>query len=238
MTTTREKFESKIIELGESLYQSHCHLKIHEWMTHESNKRLNEYPPFFHWSRMAHFEIGVLKLTRAYDQDGDSLGLLKILNILESDYRHWGCSETLNPQIIKQDKESVTEKNNNLVKKLKHLRDKTIAHTDHRQFPSRISDDIAKVYKEYGDELIWQQGRLTTEEIEKQPPAKRDANLHQMSEEIFQVFDNHENRVLGQEIPIFSDFYQLTTKGIEICNRYMQKLSIPLIELKLEGIDC
>ncbi|MEH1817812.1 MAG: hypothetical protein V7L31_01720 [Nostoc sp.] len=237
MNISREKFESKIIELGESLYLSHCHLKIHEWMTHESNKRLEEYPPFFRWSRMAHYETGVLKLARAYDEDKNTLGLLKILNMIESDYRYWGCSEPIDNQMLKQDKKSVTEENNILVKKLKHLRDKTIAHTDHKQFPSLISDDLAKVYRKYGDEFIWQQGRITTEEIEKQPPAKRDATLHQISEEVFQVFDNHENKVLGKDIPVFSDLYQLTSQGVEICNRYMQKLSVPLIELKLEGID-
>jgi hypothetical protein len=78
---------------------------------------------------------------------------------------------------------------------------------------------------------------ITTEEIEKQPPAKRDAILHQMNEEFFQAVDEKENKVLGKDIPIFSEFYQLTSQGVEICNRYMQKLSISPIELKLEGID-
>ncbi|WP_414530257.1 hypothetical protein [Nodularia chucula] len=87
MATTKENFESKIIELGESLYLSHFHLKIHEWMGKERNKRLNEYPPFFALSRMAHYETGVLKLARAYDEDEDSLGLLKILNIIQSDQK-------------------------------------------------------------------------------------------------------------------------------------------------------
>lgn len=238
MTLAREKFESKIIELGESLYQSHFHIKIHEWMTHESNKRLSEYPPFFHWSRMAHYETGVLKLARAYDEDEDSLGLLKVLNMIESNYRYWGCKESLDNQILKQDKKTVTEENNTLVKKLKHWRDKAIAHTDHKQFPSIPSIiDISKICSKYGNEFIWYQNRLTTEEIEKQPPTKRDAILHQMSEEIFQVVDEHGNKVLGKDIPIFSELYQLTSQGVEICNRYMQKLSIPLIELKLEGID-
>ncbi|MEA5579390.1 hypothetical protein [Anabaena sp. UHCC 0451] len=238
MTLTKEKFESKIIELGQSLYESHFHLKIHEWMTNEINKRLSEYPPFFYWSRMAHYETGVLRLARAYDEDEDNLGLLKILNIIESNYRHWGCSENLDNKILKQDQEFVKAKNNPLVQKLKHLRDKTIAHTDHKQFPSTISNELEKVYKKYGDKLIFQDGRLTTEEIEKKPLAEKALTLQQMSEEVFKVvFEAHENKVLGKDIPVFSDLYELTNQGVEICNRYMQKLSIPLIELKLEGID-
>ncbi|MBD2515846.1 hypothetical protein H6G93_12630 [Nostoc sp. FACHB-973] len=237
MSITREKFESKIIKLGESLYESHFHLKIHEWMTNEINKRLKEYPPFFHWSRMAHYETGLSKLARAYDEDKDSLGLLKILNMIESNYRYWGVSESLDHQLLKQDKECVTEENNSLVKKLKHLRDKTVAHTEQKQFPSRISDDIAKVYEKYGNELILYQGRLTTIEIEKLPPVERDAILRQRSQEVFQVFDDHENKILDEDIPLFSELYQLTSQGIEICNRYMQKLCIPPIELILEGID-
>jgi hypothetical protein len=235
MTITREKFELKIQELGESLYLSHFHLKIHEWMTHENNKRLEEYPPFFLLSRMAHYETGVLKLTRAYDDDEDSLGLLKILNMIGSNYRYWECSETLDNQILEKDKKFVTE--DTLVKNLKHLRDKIIAHTDHRQFPSPIGDAIAKVYRKYGDEFVWQQGRLTTEQIEKLPTVERDAILNQISEEIFKVFDDHDNKILGKDIPLFNDLYQLTTQGVEICNRYMQKLSIPPIELKLEGLN-
>ncbi|MHC5832604.1 MAG: hypothetical protein ACYT04_95660, partial [Nostoc sp.] len=96
-----------------------------------------------------------------------------------------------------------------------------------------IGDDIAKVYRKYGDEFVWQQGRLTTEQIEKLPTVERDAILNQRSEELIKVFDDHDNKILGKDIPLFTDFYQLTTQGVEICNRYMQKLSIPPIELKL-----
>ncbi|HYW21597.1 MAG TPA: hypothetical protein VE956_20300 [Nodularia sp. (in: cyanobacteria)] len=239
MTTTRENFESKIRELGDSLNLSQFHLKIHEWMGKERDKRLNEYPPFFALSRMAHYETGVLKLVRAYDQDKKTLGLVTILNIIQSDYRDWGCSEPLDNKVMEQDKNfvTVTKGSNSLVEKLIHLRDKTIAHTDHRQYPSTMGNDITKVYKKYGDEFIWRSGRLTTEDIEKKPTAERDAILNQISEEIFQVFDQHQNKVLGKDVPTFNELYQLTNQGIEICNRYMQKLSIPLIEPTVEGID-
>ncbi|MBD2694150.1 hypothetical protein [Anabaena catenula] len=235
MTITRETFALKIQELGESLYLSHFHLKINEWMTHESNKRLQEYPPFFYLSRMAHYETGLLKLTRAYDDDLDSLTLLKVLNMIGSNYRYWGCSETLDHKILEDDKKFVRE--DNLVKKLKHLRDKTVAHTDHRQFPSRIGDDIAKVYKKYGDDFYWQQGRITTEPIEQLPTVERNIILNQISQEVFEVVNHQENKILDKDIPAFSELYQLTTQGVIICNRYMQKLSMPPIELKLEGIN-
>ena len=61
MSVSREDFEVKITAVGENLYFSHFHLKIHEKMTEERNARLTEYPPFFEWSRMAHYETGVLK---------------------------------------------------------------------------------------------------------------------------------------------------------------------------------
>ncbi|MDM3856016.1 MAG: hypothetical protein PT120_14225 [Aphanizomenon gracile PMC649.10] len=232
---TRETFELKIQELGGSLYLSHFHLKIHEWMTHETNKRLEEYPPFFYLSRIAHYETGLLKLTRAYDNDKQSLGLSTVLNMIGSNYSDWGCSETLDHKILEEDKKFIRE--DDLVKKLKHLRNKTVAHTDHKQFPSRIGNDIAKVYEKYGTDFYLQQGRITTEHIEQLPTVERDIILNQISQELFGFLNYQENKILDKDIPVFSELYQLTTKGVEICNRYMEKLSIPPIELKLEGIN-
>jgi len=232
---TKKQFEAKIIELGDSLYQSHLHLKIHEWMTNELNKHLNEYPHYFRESRHAHYETGVLRLTRAYDHDKKTLGLLKILNIIESDYKDWGCTETIDRKILEEDKKYVNKESNPLVKKLIHLRDKAIAHSEHKQFPSPMDDHIGEVYQNYaqkhGLEWILKEGRLTIQEIEKKPNTEIKIISHETTMEVFQLMDDNENKILGGDIPIFSEFYELTTKGIEICNRYMKKLSIDTIEL-------
>ena len=112
-----------------------------------------------------------------------------------------------------------------------HLRDKAIAHSEHKQFPSPMGDYIGKVYQNYGSEWIFKEGRLTTEEIEEKPTAEKKIILHEMTMAVFQVIDDNENKILGGDIPIFSEFYELTTKGIEICNRYMKKLSIDTIDI-------
>ncbi|MEO0489472.1 MAG: hypothetical protein AAFZ49_07910, partial [Cyanobacteria bacterium J06659_2] len=66
---------------------------------------------------------------------------------------------------------------------------------------------------------------------------ERDKFLMQKHVEIFQALDDDKNQILGQEIPSFDQLYDLTKKGVDICNRYMVKLGISSIDLRLEGID-
>ncbi|HBE34426.1 MAG TPA: hypothetical protein DDW76_03000 [Cyanobacteria bacterium UBA11369] len=233
MVVTREDFEVKINEVGENLYLSHFHLKIHEKMTDEKNARLNEYPRFFDWSRMAHYEAGVLRLTRAYDKD--SLGLLKIINIIQSDYRFWSISEPLNNHQLEQDKKFVLPQENELVEGLLQVRDKVISHTDSRLFPKKINYDFLQEI--YGGELILRQGRITTEEIENLPVEEKERVLNEVRAKGDLAIEEVDSKILGVKKPSFHELYQLTSKGIEICNRYMLKLGMPIIELKLEGIN-
>jgi AbiU2 len=234
MAVTREDFEVKINEVVENLYLSHFHLKIHEKMTDEQNARLKEYPPFFAWSRMANYEAGVLRLTRAYDQD--SLGLLKIINIIQSDYRFWNIPEPLNKHQLEQDQKFVSPQENELVKGLLQLRNKVISHTDSRLFPKRNNYNL--IQEMYGGELIFlPQGRITTEEIEKLPTEEKERVLNEIGAKVDLAIEEDNSKILGVKTPSFNELYQLTSKGIEICNRYMLNLGIPIIELKLEGIN-
>lgn len=232
MSVSREDFEVKINQVGENLYLSHFHLKIHEKMTEELNARLEEYPSFFAWSRMAHYEAGILRLTRAYDKN--SLGLLKIINILQSEYRFWGLPDILNAEQLEQDKIFVTPEKNELVDGLMQLRDKVISHTDNRLHPKRLNFDIQEIY---GGELIYRESRITTEEIEKLPREEKENRLNQVSANLFLAIEKDSTEILGKQVPSFYQLYEITNKGVEICNRYMQKIGIPPIELKLEGID-
>ncbi|MDJ0674452.1 MAG: hypothetical protein QNJ36_03455 [Calothrix sp. MO_167.B42] len=232
MSVSREDFEVKINEVGENLYLSHFHLKIHEKMTEELNARLEEYPPFFDWSRMAHYEVGILRLTRAYDKN--SLGLLKIINILQSEYRFWGLPDILDAEQLEQDKNFVTSENNKLVDSLIQLRDKVISHTDNKLHPRKLSFDIKEIY---GGELIYRSNRITTEEIENLPREEKEKRLNQASNNLFLAIEKDKTEILGKPVPSFYQLYELTNKGIEICNRYMQKIGILPIELKLEGIN-
>jgi hypothetical protein len=233
MSVSKENFSTKIEHVGENLYLSHFHLKIHEKMTVMLNERRDEYPDFFGWSRMAHYETGVLRLTRAYD--GDNLGLLKAVKIFQSNYRFWGLlginEHPLN-QEIEEDKVFLTQ--DSLVKKLVHLRNKAIAHTDNQLYPKKPGFNVSEIF---GGSLMYKKGRLTTQEIESLPENERDKFLMQKHIEIFQALDDDRNKILGQEIPSFDQLYDLTKKGVDICNKYMVKLGIPSIDLRLEGID-
>ncbi|MDY6902776.1 MAG: hypothetical protein SWZ49_32600 [Cyanobacteriota bacterium] len=231
MSVSREDFEIKINQVGENLYFSHFHLKIHESMTKALNNHFEEYPPFFDWSRMAHYEAGILRLTRAYDKN--SLGLLKIIKILQSEYRFWGLPDILDAEQLEQDKIFVTPENE-LIDGLIHLRDKVISHTDNKLYPKKLNIDIQNIY---GGELIYRAGKITTEEIENLPKEEKERRLNRASNDFFLAVERNEGKILGKQVPSFHQFYELTHKGVEICNRYMQKLGIALIELKLEGID-
>ncbi len=234
MSVTQENFAAKIEHVGENLYLSHFHLKIHEKMTNMLNERRDEYPDFFGWSRMAHYETGVLRLTRAYD--GDNLGLLKVVNIFQSNYSSWQLSGPINEQTLNQEIEKDRKflMQDPLAGKLIHLRNKAIAHTDNKLYPKKPGFNVSEIF---GGSLMYKEGRITTQEIEKLPEDKRDEFLMQKHFEIFQALDNDRNQILDQEIPSFDQLYDLTKKGVDICNKYMVKLGTPSVDLRLEGID-
>jgi len=232
MSVTKEDFEAKIIEVASNLYLSHFHLKIHEKMTEQLNDRLEEYPPFFKWSRMAHYETGILGLTRAYDKN--SLGLLKIINIFQSEYRRWNLSDTLDIKQLEEDRNFVTPAKNNLVDGLMQLRDKVVSHTDNNLYPRKVNFNIQNIY---GGELIYIENRITTEEIEKLPKEEKQKYLNQVSANLFEAIQKDNTEILGKQVPSFEQLYELTNKGVEICNRYMENIGVSPIELKLEGID-
>ncbi|MHC5717621.1 MAG: AbiU2 domain-containing protein, partial [Nostoc sp.] len=128
-------FESKIVALGNSLEQSRSHLKLSEWIKYKYiNKYLKDYPSFYRLSYTANYEIGLLKLSRVYDEREGCLSLLKCLKIFDSHHKKWGLTN-VNRVILEQDKKDVSSKNNSLVNRLKHLRDKTLAHTDNKLYP-------------------------------------------------------------------------------------------------------
>lgn len=232
MSVYKEDFKVKINEVAENLYLSHFYLKNHEKMTEQLNACLKEYQPLFALSRMANYEAGILRLTRAYDKN--SLGLLKIINILQSEYRFWGLPDILDDKQLKEDKKFVTPEENELVDGLMQLRDKVISHTDNKLHPRKLGFDIQKIYE---GKLIYQNNRITTEEIENLPPSEKEKRLNQASNNLFLAIEKDKTEILGKAVPSFSQLYELTNKGNEICNRYMQKLEIPPIKLKLEGID-
>ena len=203
MSVSIEDFKVKINEVSGNLYLSHFHLKIHEKMTEQKNLRLNEeeYPPFFEWSRMANYEAGILRLTKAYDDDNESLGLLKVINTIQSNYRFWCNSNpdlprTLDVKELEQDRSFVTT--NQLVKGLNTLRNKVISHTDNRLHPKELNFVLDDVYS---------------------------------------AFYSGQNQILGKDVPSFNQYYELTTKGVEICNRYKKKIGMPPIELGELGLE-
>jgi hypothetical protein len=233
MSVSKEEFTAKIEHIGDNLYIAHFHLKIHEKMTIELNKRLSSYPDFYGWSRMAHYEAGVLRLTKAYDKD--SLGLFKVINIFQSNHHSWISVNPADAKTLKKEMENDLDflNSEDLIQKLVHLRNKVVAHTDKQLYPQKLSFNIFEIYE--GD-WIYKDGRLTTNEIEKLPPNERDEVLMQKSLELYQAVSDERAQVLGQEVPSFSQFYELTEKGVDICNRYMARLGIDPIELKLSGI--
>jgi hypothetical protein len=89
----------------------------------------------------------------------------------------------------------------------------------------------------YGSELILRQGRITTEEIEKLPTEEKERVLNEIGAKVDLAIEEGNSKILDVKTPSFNELYQLTGKGIEICNRYMLNLGIPIIELKLEGIN-
>lgn len=237
MNVIRADFESKIVALGNSLEQSYSHIKLSEWIKYTYiNKSLKDYPSFYHLSYIANYEIGLLKLSTVYDESEGCLSLLKCLDIFDSHYKKWGLIN-VNRVILEQDKKDISSKNNSLVNRLKHLRDKTLAHTDNKLYPSPLikylNDVVYENLTEHGDKLIWVEDRITTKRIEELPTLEKEIRLKQISMKINEAWDKDDSKLLGQDILKLNEIDHLIDQGVNICNRYRKILSISPIELKL-----
>ncbi|ODG98988.1 hypothetical protein A4S05_06530 [Nostoc sp. KVJ20] len=236
MNCSRADFESKVIALGNILEQSSSHLKLSKWIRYTyTNKSLEDYPSFYHLSYIANYEIGLLKLSTVYDEDEDCLSLLKCLKIFDSHYKKWGLTN-VDRSILEQDKNDISSKNNPLINRLKHLRDKTLAHTDNKLYPSPLIKDLNYVCEnltEGGDKLIWVEDRITTKRIEELPTLEKEIRLKQISMKINEAWDKDDSKLLGKDILKLNEIDHLIEKAVNICNRYRKILSIYPIELKL-----
>lgn len=240
MAVSKEDFIEKINHVSRNIYLSHFHLKIHEKMTQQLNKyqvedSLSSLPEFFGWSRMAHYDAGILKLTLVYDATGENLGIKKILNIFKSNYQYWNLPQKPDFKQWADDLRLVSREDE-LVKGLIQIRNKLSSHTDSRLIPMRSKKSLIEIY---GGKLIERNGEITTEEIEKLPKIEKTRRKQEISVELHQTIREESKKVLDVKVPSFEDkgFYILTARGIEICNRYRLLLNLPEIELKLDGIE-
>lgn len=82
-------------------------------------------------SKNAFGDAGILLLCKVYEQDGESIGLKKVVNYFEANHRFWSLE---NSEIeacrrhLMHDKERLDENHSSLVKKLMLFRNKVIAH--------------------------------------------------------------------------------------------------------------
>jgi hypothetical protein len=232
-TLSQEDYRAKIEHVGDNIYIAHRHLEIHEKMTDMMNERRPEYPEFFRWSRMAHYDAGVLRLVRAYDHD--SLGLLKVVRAFQSNYRFWDIESDndrrdLN-QEIEADKSFLQE--DPLVMSLKHLRDKSIAHTANQLYPQRLSFSLEEIFE---GEVIFRDYEITTEEIDRLPPNEKKMRLFEANQRLFEALRKENNMILGGKIPQFNELLSLSKKGLEICRKYMTAVGINSINTEVNGL--
>lgn len=241
MAVSKEDFIEKINHVSTNLYQSHFYLRIHEKMTQQLNKHqiensLSSLPEFFGWSRMAHYDAGILKLTLVYDATNGNLGIKKILNVFKSNYQFWNLSQRPDFKELESDK-SLVGYNDELVKGLIQIRTKLSSHNDSRLVPRRLKD--FPLEEIYGGKLIFQDEGITTEEIEKLPELEKKQREQKISLELHQKLQEESKKVIGVKVPSFENdgFYILTRRGTEICNRYRSLLDLPKIKLESEGIE-
>ena len=183
MSVSKEDFTVKIQYVGQSLYEAHIYLRIHEEMTELSNQRPPEYIKYSSWSRMANYEAGLLRLIRAYDNDRMSLSVLKVISIFESNHRFWTLTSSSNLSVeILRDKAFLEE--DDTVKALKHLRDKSVAHTDSRLHPRRSGFSLNDIY---GGEVLFKDNNMTTAELESLSPEKKKARMVEINRKLFQA---------------------------------------------------
>lgn len=230
---SQEDYCAKIEHVGDNIYIAHKHLEIHEEMTDMMNERRPEYPKFFRWSRMAHYDAGVLRLVRAYDHD--SLGLLKVVRAFQSNYRFWNIVGSSDEKALNREIEADISflLEDSLVMSLKHLRDKSIAHTDNRLYPQRSSFSLEEIF---GGEVIFRDSEITTEEIDQLPPEEKRMRLFEANRQLFKALRKENDTLLGGKIPQFNELRSLSKKGLKICRKYMTAVGIRSINTEVNGL--
>ena len=231
-TLSLEDYRAKIKHVGETIYTAHHHLEIHEEMTDMWNERRPEYPKHFSWSRMAHYDAGVLYLTRVYDRN--SLGLLKVIKLFRHHYASWSISNNSVEEEVSRSIEADISylSDDPCVKSLKHLRNKTIAHTDNQLYPYRPSFDLEEIF---GENLVFRDSELTTEAIDSLPPEEKKLRLAEANQKLLQALTKENSTTLGEKVPQFHELHSLSAKGLEICCRYMTAVGTNSISIEMSG---
>lgn len=225
MTLLIEEFTKRIDAVGDNLVFAHFHVQLCQKLSSPENReKLSSSPMFWGLTRDAHNQVGILRLCRAYEQQTKrrkhSIGLLKLLHDIQSNFHNWNDKVQLNEkqkQQLKLDLKTVDANECRIVHKLITLRDKVIAHTDKIKLRNKI-----KAIDQF-------EGRtLTSEEFSKL--------TGMVAQEI--LYDVDENGyTIGLKQLTWSDVQQLIERGIEICNRYRLLLHLPPETLDLNLVE-
>ncbi|MBD2427361.1 hypothetical protein [Phormidium sp. FACHB-1136] len=137
MTDNRTSIElfAKYLEIVElNLARASIYLMVQRKVEERLQQQRNAEIPnniFLLESKNAFGDSGILLLCKVYEQDGDSVGLKKVVNYFEANHRFWSLEnskiETCCRQLI-QDKVRLDENHSSLVKRLMLFRNKVIAH--------------------------------------------------------------------------------------------------------------
>lgn len=218
MTLLIEEFTKRIDAVGDNLVFAHFHVQLCKKLSSSENReKLSSSLMFWELTRDAHNQVGILRLCRAYEQKKDSIGLLKLLNDIKSNFHKWNDKIQLNnkqKQQLELDLKAVDAKECRIVRKLITQRNQVIAHTDKSKLHFKI-----KAIDQYEGQTI------TSEQ-------QYDELRRLINEEI--LYDIDENGyIIGSKTLTWSDVQQLIERGIEICNRYRLLLNLPLETLDL-----
>lgn len=216
MTLLIEEFTKRIDAVGDNLVFAHFHVQLCKKLSSPENREKLSRSPFWELTRDAHNQVGILRLCRAYEQDKNSVGLLKLLYDIQSNFHNWNDKVKLNDkqkQQLNLDLKAVNANECKIVHKLITVRDKVIAHTDKSKLHFKI-----KAIDQYEGQTI--------------TPEQYDELRRLINEEI--LYDIDENGyITGSKIFTWIDVQQLINRGIEICNRYRLLLDLPIETLDL-----
>jgi len=144
----QQKFRKWLIQIREEFVWATCYFKVWEQLwpsTEEIANVENRYINFFQLTRQALNDQFTLHLSKILDRHKDSINIFRIINMAE---KHPGLLE--NTALDTQELTNKLNRNEEVFKRLKSLRDKKLVHVDERFY---TNDDLRKSIHVYVGEV-------------------------------------------------------------------------------------
>lgn len=249
MTRTVKEFETMMDEVADNLKIAHFHIKLYRQLIRELNlsenlAKYNDSPIFWNATLYAHYNVGILSLTKVYDSHKDSISITKIINVIKSCHSCWDGTSLTDKQIKKLDEDISHITPTNTEKELTTEPNRVLTTSKINEETGELIPALSPVDKlinirnrklsHSGKQSVLIYNKTLASEKQKRQDLERGISndfdfAASISYEFFK--ESMETTISLDEV------IQLINEGIEIINRYRAIFNMPEITTNVDGED-